>query len=123
MYNFEVADWHTYYVGNIGVLVHNDCNFANEKLADGHYKKHGKEFEANSKEEYLKMASNFVESKNPDILTRVCSDGKTYRYNPNTNELCAISKDNVLKTYFKPDPSVHKYPTNMDYFNSSNCNY
>jgi hypothetical protein len=25
VYNFEVADWHTYYVGEVGVLVHNDC--------------------------------------------------------------------------------------------------
>ena len=25
VYNFEVADWHTYHVGNAGVLVHNDC--------------------------------------------------------------------------------------------------
>ena len=25
VYNFEVEDWHTYYVSGIGVLVHNDC--------------------------------------------------------------------------------------------------
>ena len=25
VYNFEVEDWHTYYVSEIGVLVHNDC--------------------------------------------------------------------------------------------------
>ena len=25
VYNFEVADWHTYFVADIGVLVHNDC--------------------------------------------------------------------------------------------------
>ena len=26
MYNFEVEDFHTYYVGDSGVLVHNMCN-------------------------------------------------------------------------------------------------
>ena len=26
VYNFEVADFHTYYVGNSQVLVHNDCS-------------------------------------------------------------------------------------------------
>jgi hypothetical protein len=25
VYNFEVADWHTYFVAELGVLVHNDC--------------------------------------------------------------------------------------------------
>ena len=25
VYNFHVEDYHTYHVGNIGVLVHNDC--------------------------------------------------------------------------------------------------
>ena len=25
VYNFEVEDFHTYYVGNIGILVHNEC--------------------------------------------------------------------------------------------------
>ena len=25
VYNFEVEDWHTYYVSDIGALVHNDC--------------------------------------------------------------------------------------------------
>jgi hypothetical protein len=25
VYNFQVEDWHTYYVGSIGVLVHNKC--------------------------------------------------------------------------------------------------
>ncbi|QIH76134.1 hypothetical protein GTN31_07145 [Macrococcoides canis] len=25
VYNFEVEDYHTYFVGNVCVLVHNDC--------------------------------------------------------------------------------------------------
>ena len=31
MYNFEVEDFHTYYVGEIGILVHNACA-GNNKL-------------------------------------------------------------------------------------------
>jgi hypothetical protein len=27
VFNFEVADWHTYYVGTVGVSVHNDCEY------------------------------------------------------------------------------------------------
>ena len=25
VYNFEVEDWHSYYVGHNNILVHNDC--------------------------------------------------------------------------------------------------
>ena len=31
VYNFEVADFHTYYVGDTGVLVHNKCTPSNSK--------------------------------------------------------------------------------------------
>jgi hypothetical protein len=30
VYNFEVADYHTYYVGESAVLVHNDCGPKNQ---------------------------------------------------------------------------------------------
>ena len=36
VYNFEVADYHTYYVGDSGVLVHNECGYVSvEKLISG----------------------------------------------------------------------------------------
>ncbi len=38
VYNFEVEDWHTYHVGNSGVLVHNDCKPEAAVLGS---KKHG----------------------------------------------------------------------------------
>ena len=33
-YNFEVEGFHTYYVGNTGVLVHNDCRSKNKLRPD-----------------------------------------------------------------------------------------
>ncbi len=55
VYNFEVEDFHTYYVSDISVLTHNMCAMPNieiwnkgsfESIMDSleyHYKKHGKE--------------------------------------------------------------------------------
>jgi hypothetical protein len=34
VYNFEVADWHTYYVSDLAVLVHNSCGKNQSKLWD-----------------------------------------------------------------------------------------
>jgi hypothetical protein len=44
VYNFEVADWHTYHVGSMGVLVHNDCDVDPRKFSDYAFReKHGKD--------------------------------------------------------------------------------
>ena len=41
VYNFEVQDFHTYFVGECGVLVHNDCNTGKYKELRG---EEGKEY-------------------------------------------------------------------------------
>ena len=43
VYNFHVEDYHTYYVSNLGVLVHNVCN-KNTTMSRGDAIKKGKEF-------------------------------------------------------------------------------
>ena len=35
VYNFEVEDYHTYYVADIGVLVHNDCSVGGKAIKVG----------------------------------------------------------------------------------------
>ena len=39
VYNFEVADWHTYFVGTDKILVHNKCSLT--KISDSYLKKKG----------------------------------------------------------------------------------
>ncbi len=44
-YNFEVDDFHTYFVGNIGIFVHNSCNVVDEngvKIQSNYPNDHGK---------------------------------------------------------------------------------
>ena len=52
-YNFEVEDFHTYFVGNNAILVHNACapktsnelhQFESQRKLEQHFAKHGKEF-------------------------------------------------------------------------------
>lgn len=42
MYNFEVAGWHTYFVGGSSILVHNGaCGISLNKLSDSYIKRLG----------------------------------------------------------------------------------
>ena len=68
VYNFEVEDFHTYYVTDSSVLVHNMCtgnwskgNFgSSSRLANYHFGKHGAEVGARTLEQYTTKAINFA---------------------------------------------------------------
>jgi len=67
-YNFEVADFHTYYVTDSKVLVHNKCwewgkghhSTAEEALKE-HYELHGSEVGATSIDDYFQMAVDYAD--------------------------------------------------------------
>ena len=97
VYNFEVEDFHTYYISDISVLTHNMCAMPNieiwnkgsfESIMDSleyHYKKHGKEVGANSMEEYLRKAKEFAKTakkRNKGRLVKGKTVG-TKRYSKN----------------------------------------
>ena len=48
VYNFEVADWHTYFVADIGVLVHNDCTAMETVNSIGNGKQYSTLYEAST---------------------------------------------------------------------------
>ena len=71
-YNFEVADYHTYYVGSYGVCVHNSqCGGDFKKYNAEEIAKRGditvEQFHRSVKPEILKVAPRKL-GKNPDIL-------------------------------------------------------
>ena len=97
-YNFEVADYHTYYVGECNVLVHNMCGkkpgnaaddglqFESKAKLEEHFAKHGKEFGGmyQTADEYLAGANyvikngTYVPEMNGFIMYyRITSKGKT----------------------------------------------
>ena len=50
------------------------------------------------------------------IMECVRRSGDTIRYNPSTNEFAICDRDGVLRTYYKPDPIIHKQKDNITYF-------
>ena len=88
VFNFEVEDCHTYFVGDGYILVHNACkgNWAeggrgsSAKNAQHHYNKHGSEVGARNLEEYTKKATNFAN----DVLNRKVRTARISGPTPNT---------------------------------------
>ena len=91
VYNFEVEEYHTYYVGEQSVFVHNRCNgnwskgsYASpEESAREHFIKHRNEVGAHSVQQYTNKATSFANTVLAKRVARTFVDGATknvYRY-------------------------------------------
>ena len=91
VFNFEVEDYHTYFMGELGVLVHNLCkgNWSKgsydspQASAADHFARHGREVGAKSLEQYTNKATSFANDVLSKRVKRTFVDGFTdnvYRY-------------------------------------------
>ena len=88
------------------------------KLLD-HFARHGGDFGAASASDYEQMANDFLNDPRPTgVLDKTRANGDTVRFNPATQEFGIVKADGTLRTYYKPDPLIHGFPSNMDYFNA-----
>jgi len=93
-----------------GYVTEAQVTFANAKLLNEHYEKHGKEMGFTSAAEYEKAAAKVVADSDALHKTEK-EDGDDVYYLEATNEFVIVSKDTgYIRTYFKPDDGI-------DYFN------
>ena len=65
------------------------------------------------------MADAFLNGpRGTGVLQKVRANGDIVRYDPATQAFGVVKPDGTIRTYYKPDPAVHGYPTNLDYFNA-----
>jgi len=79
----------------------------------------GQEFDVATEDEYERRADTFLGGElNPQTTRegRRRSDGAKLRYNEHTEEFGILSVENVIVTYFKPDPAIHGKANNLQYF-------
>ncbi|MEU0150263.1 polymorphic toxin-type HINT domain-containing protein [Streptomyces sp. NPDC006288] len=126
-YNLTVDDLHTYYVlaGATPVLVHNSsCWTATStktpmRNALGHWGKHKGDYpHLKNAKQYVEDAQRFMRSQDPWIQTKVRGNGDVVRYNRATENFGIMTPSGEIRTYYKPDPNVHGYRTNQDYFDA-----
>jgi len=89
------------------------------KNAFKHFNDHGKEFpEVNNALEYVEKAHEFMKNPPTGTLTKTRLNGEKVFYHQSTETFAVQGVDGAPKTMFKPNPEIHKYPTNLEYFNA-----
>ena len=62
--------------------------------------------------------SKFLRNPPQGTLTGIRSNGDVVRYDPEMNMFGVMDVCGAPRTFFKPDPAISGYPTNLDYFNA-----
>lgn len=90
------------------------------KNALEHWNNHKLEFpELRNSKEYVDAAWKFIRNPPPGTLVKDrLATGERVFYHPSSNTLAVKAANGVPKTMFKPSPTQHPYPTNLDYFNA-----
>ncbi|WP_239551401.1 polymorphic toxin-type HINT domain-containing protein, partial [Paenibacillus elgii] len=112
VYNMTVDEFHTYFVSDLGIWVHNsNCNFSKwnkgsfddiESSAEYHFKKHGKEVGAEDLAQYLRKAEEFARTAKKGS-TKSNVDGAvegTIRYKKN-GKYVDIAPDGTIISFGK----------------------
>ncbi len=98
-------------------------NFRRGELAI-HYRKHGIEFGPISQKAYLQHARSFLKQKANGYWVQENRRGSAWgafsgdrvRFDITTEEFGVVSYFGFIRTYYIPNPIIHSYPTNYDYF-------
>ena len=83
-----------------------------------HHYRHGAEFpECANEAEYEDAADAFMGGVlTIGIIECTTSRGRRLRFCTVTNRLGSVSPDNRIVTFFRPSPTIHRFPTNLGYF-------
>ena len=83
-----------------------------------HFKDHGADFDAKNAVDYVRKAQDFLHNPGPGVLSKTRVNGDVVRFDPATDAFGVMDKTGASRTFYKPDPAKHGYPTNLDYFNA-----
>jgi pyocin large subunit-like protein len=82
---------------------HPDIGFATRQKMVDHYRKHGQEFGAITMEQYLGKAQELRDRPaGGAILESVRPDGVVTRFDRESGDFIAFSREGVIRTYFRP---------------------
>ncbi|MBQ9384976.1 MAG: hypothetical protein IJT87_12155 [Ruminiclostridium sp.] len=83
--------------------------FRNKKKYDEHYEKHGAEFGDITKEEYLDMANELINSTSDSVLHKMSKDGDYLFFDRDTGYFLVLSDDDYIRTFFIPTAGEKYY--------------
>jgi hypothetical protein len=93
------------------------AQFASQRRLTRHFGSHGADFGARTAAQYQRQADRFLTgTRDSNTLERTRPNGDVVRFNTRTNEYGVVSRSGIIRTYYRPDPSIHGHQTNMGYF-------
>lgn len=82
-----------------------------------HFNKHWIEFWVKNSDEYFNLAKSFLTWKKWTlVIEKTRANWDLVRFNPNNNYFWVITKEWLIRTFFKPNPKIHWYKNNLEYF-------
>jgi RHS repeat-associated protein len=94
-------------------------SWGNPATLEDHFLRHGADFGATSAEDYASQASSFLQrGLRGGAEVKVDSRGVIRVYDPETNTFGAYNADGTTRTFYKPEPAAHGYPTNRAYWDA-----
>jgi pyocin large subunit-like protein len=73
-------------------------------LLEEHWQKHGREFRATSREQYLQMAQALRDAPvGGNVLEIVRGDGAVSRFDKNSGAFIAFERNGTIRTFFRPN--------------------
>ena len=92
--------------------------FADSGSRADHFQRHGSEFGASSEDEYERMAREYLNTE-ASISVLDCirlGNGDIIKYDIASQAFAVMRKDGIIRTFFKPDPAWHGFPSHLEYF-------
>lgn len=80
--------------------------FRSKKLYDEHFKKHGAEFGDITKEKYLELANELINSDSDRVLHKDSADGDHMYFDQDTEYFLVLSDDGYIRTFFIPSAGI-----------------
>jgi hypothetical protein len=78
--------------------------FASRQRLDDHFMRHGAEFDARSREDYLRQAQALRDAPaGGPVLEAVRADGVITRFDRRSGAFLAFNPDGVIRTFFRPN--------------------
>jgi RHS repeat-associated protein len=94
-------------------------SWGNPATLEDHFLRHGADFGATSAENYASQASSFLQrGLSGGAEVKVDSQGVIRVYDPATDTFGSYNADGTTRTFYRPDPAAHGYPTNQAYWNA-----
>ncbi len=82
---------------------HPEIGFRTHDLLEAHFRRHGREFDAETAEDYLRLAQSLRDRpRGPGVLAFVRNDAVTCKFERETGAFIAYNSDGTIRTFFRP---------------------